>query len=224
VKTIAIDVPEWPDHLAGQHLDVRLTADDGYQAQRSYSISSPPTGTPIEVTVEAVEDGEVSSYLVGEIRAADRLEVRGPIGGYFVWKPSFPGALVLVAGGSGIAPLMAMLRQRARTGHPDPALLLYSSREVDDVIFREELQRMSAADPTFRLVETLTRRWPKDWPGLSGRIDRAMLTDLGIPRLRSPNVYVCGPTGLVEATASALVDTGVEAARIRTERFGPSGG
>ena len=228
-RTLFLDVPGWPGHLAGQHVDVRLTAPDGYQAQRSYSIASPPDEKLLALTVEALEDGEVSSYLCGELRQGDELELRGPIGGYFVWRATDGGPLLLVAGGSGIVPLMAMLRHRAAAlaerpaRQAVPARLLYSSRSLSDVIYRDELDRMAADDDSLRVVHTITRDAPPEWPGLRRRIDRAMLDEVGWPPSDQPHVFVCGPTPMVEAAASALVASGHAPERIRTERFGPTG-
>lgn len=228
-RTLFLDVLGWPGHLAGQHVDVRLTAADGYQTQRSYSIASPPEEKLIALTVEELEDGEVSSYLCSELRQGDELELRGPIGGYFVWRVPDGGPLLLVAGGSGIVPLMAMLRHRAaalaeRTARQAvPARLLYSSRSFDDVIYRDELERMASNDDSLRIVHTITRDAPSDWTGARRRIDRAMLEEIGWPPSDEPRIFVCGPTPMVEAAASALVETGHAADRIRTERFGPTG-
>lgn len=228
-RTIFLDVLGWPGHLAGQHVDVRLTAADGYQAQRSYSIASPPEEKLIALAVEALEDGEVSSYLCGELRQGDELELRGPIGGYFVWRTTDGGPLLLVAGGSGIVPLMAMLRHRAaaladtESRQAVPARLLYSSRSFDDVIYRDELERMAAGDDSLRVVHTITRDAPADWPGHRRRIDRAMLDEIGWPPSDQPHIFVCGPTAMVETAASALVAAGHAPERIRTERFGPTG-
>lgn len=224
VRSLVLEVEGWPGHRAGQHVDIRLTAEDGYQAQRSYSIASAPGRALIELTVEAVQGGEVSSYLIDEVGIGDRFELRGPIGGFFVWSPSMLGPLVLIGGGSGIAPLMAMLRHRAQTGHPDPALLVYSSRSRGDIIYRDELERLAAADASLHITHALTRERPAGWPGYARRIDGAMLAELNVAALAKPNVYVCGPTGMVEAAARALVALGLDAQRIRTERFGPSGG
>jgi ferredoxin-NADP reductase len=228
-RTLLFDVPGWPGHLAGQHVDVRLTADDGYQAQRSYSIASAPGETLLALTVEEFEDGEVSSYLCSEIREGDAIELRGPIGGYFVWRATDGGPLLLVAGGSGIVPLMAMLRHRATAlaGRPArqavPARLLYSSRSFSEVIYRDELDRMSADDDSLRVVHTITRDAPPEWPGHRRRIDRAMLDEVGWSPSDQPHVFVCGPTPMVEAAATALVASGHAPERIRTERFGPTG-
>jgi ferredoxin-NADP reductase len=228
-RTIFLDVIGWPGHLAGQHVDVRLTAPDGYQAQRSYSIASSPDEKLLALTVEALEDGEVSSYLCGELRQGDELELRGPIGGYFVWRATDGGPLLLVAGGSGIVPLMAMLRHRAialagrPARHATPARLLYSSRSFSDVIYRDELDRMAADDDSLRVVHTITRDAPPGWTGHRRRIDRAMLEEVAWPPSDQPHVFVCGPTPMVEAAASALVTSGHVPERIRTERFGPTG-
>jgi ferredoxin-NADP reductase len=222
VKTIAFDAPGWPGHLPGQHVDVRLTADDGYQAQRSYSIASGPDGTRIELTVELIDDGEVSPYLTEELRAGDQIELRGPVGGYFVWEPSRGGPLLLVAGGSGVVPLMAMVRYRAAVGSDVPSVLLCSSRGWDDVIYRDELERLDGAGLT--VVHTLTRSQPDGWTGYKRRVDKEMLAEVAPSAAERPQVYVCGPTPFVEAVAEALVDLGHEPAQIRTERFGPTGG
>jgi ferredoxin-NADP reductase len=221
VKTIALDVPGWPGHRAGQHVDVRLTAEDGYQAQRSYSIASVPDGTRLQLTVERLEDGEVSPYLTDELRPGDRIELRGPVGGYFVWEPSQGGPLLLVAGGSGVAPLMAMIRLRTAAGSDAEARLLLSSRGWDDVIYREELDRLHGDG--LRVVHTLTRSQPPGWTGYARRVDAEMLADVGPAPAERPHVYVCGPTPFVEAVAEALVQLGHDAREIRTERFGPTG-
>ena len=224
VKTFVLDLPEWPGHLPGQHVDVRLTAEDGYEAQRSYSIASAPIDEPrLELTVEQVDDGEVSSFLHELAQVGDRLEVRGPIGGYFVWDRRSNDPLLLVAGGSGIVPLMAMLRQRADVGGRAPASLLYSSRTRDDVIYYDELDRLAARDDGLRVLHTLTRAAPPDWPGHRRRIDRELLSDALADRAASAEAFICGPTALVEAAARELVELGMPAARVRTERFGPSG-
>jgi len=221
-KSIALDPPDWPGHLAGQHVDVRLTAEDGYQAQRSYSIASAPDDDDLVLTVERIEDGEVSSYLVGELRAGDELELRGPIGGYFVWEGALGGPLVLLAGGSGIAPLRAMLRHHRATGSTVPVRLLYSARAERELIFRDELARAGDGG-TVDVRFTLTREQPPDWSGYGRRIDRELIADVAWPPDERPLVYVCGPTGFVEAAADALVSLGHDPGRIRTERFGPTG-
>jgi ferredoxin-NADP reductase len=220
VRTIRLDVPDWPGHRAGQHLDVRLTAEDGYRAERSYSIASAP-GEPVEITVERLDDGEVSPYLTEELRTGDDLELRGPIGGYFVWEPADGGPLMLLAGGSGIVPLRAMLRHRERTGSNVPVRLLYSSRSWEDVIYRDELGR--AADGV-QVIHALTRRQPPGWTGYARRVDAQMLAEVAWPADQAPLAYACGPTSFVEAVASGLVGLGYPAQRIKTERFGATGG
>jgi ferredoxin-NADP reductase len=224
VATLTIDVPGWPGHLAGQHIDVRLTADDGYQAQRSYSIASPPEDPRVAITVERLEDGEVSPYLVGELKPQDKLELRGPIVGYFVWRAEVRRPLLLIAGGSGVVPLMAMIRHRAAAKSSNPTRILYSSRSFDDVIYREELERLAAADGTLKVTHTLTRSQPPGWRGYSRRLDGAMINDVAWPAKEDPQVFVCGPTPFVEAAASLLVDHGYDPGTIKTERFGATGG
>ncbi|MEA2637929.1 MAG: hypothetical protein QOE18_986 [Chloroflexota bacterium] len=225
VRSVVMNVPDWPGHLAGQHVDVRLTADDGYQTQRSYSIASPPdVGNRVAVTVERIDDGEVSPFLAGELRVGDKLEFRGPIGGYFVWDVAVGGPLLLVAGGSGICPLMAMLRHRAARESAVPARLLYSARSQEDVIYREELDRLAAAGNGLDVHYTLTRAQPPGWSGYRRRVDREMLDELAWPPWEHPLTFVCGPTPLVESVAEALVQLGHDATRIKTERFGPTGG
>jgi ferredoxin-NADP reductase len=217
-------VPDWPGHLPGQHVDVRLTAPDGYSAQRSYSIASAwQDGGTVELTVQRVEDGEVSSYLADDLQVGQPLELRGPVGGWFVWRNG-PAPVLLVAGGSGIVPLMAMLRHRAAHRSIVPARLLYSSRVFEEIIYRQELEQLVAADPTLMVTHTLTRRQPPGWSGYGRRIDRAMLAEVGWPPSERPQAFVCGPTALVESVASALVELGHAARRVKTERFGPSGG
>jgi ferredoxin-NADP reductase len=220
-RSLVLRVPDWPGHLPGQHVDLRLTAEDGYQAQRSYSIASPPERPELVITVERIDDGEVSPFLTEEARPGDKLELRGPIGGYFTWSASL-APLQLVGGGSGIAPLMAMLRHRAANGTRGPARLLYSSRTRDSIIYRQELER--GGDPALSVVFTLTREVPPDWSGPHRRVDAAMLRELAFPPQASPDIYVCGPTPFVESVANALVGLGHTAARIKTERFGPTGG
>ena len=222
VKTIAFDVPGWVGHRPGQHVDVRLTAEDGYQAQRSYSIASAPGGSRIELTVERLDDGEVSSYLTEELRAGDQIELRGPVGGYFVWEPVQGGPLLLVAGGSGVVPLMAMIRARADAGSDVDTRLLFSSRGWEDVIYRDELERLAGGD--LAVAHTLTRSQPEGWTGYARRVDVEMLAEVGPSPSELPLVYVCGPTSFVEAVAAALVQLGHEPHRVKTERFGPTGG
>lgn len=226
--TLVLDVPGWPGHLAGQHVDVRLTAEDGYQAQRSYSIACPPEAPRLVLTVERLEGGEVSPWLAGEAQPGDRFELRGPIGGHFVWSVAMGGPLLLVAGGSGVVPLMAMLRHRAASGAAGSAVrarLLLSSRAFTDVIYREELDGLGSAPGGPEIVHTLTReRPPPGWPGHARRIDAPMLAEVGFPPAAAPKVFVCGPTPMVEAAAAALVGLGHEPALVKTERFGATGG
>jgi ferredoxin-NADP reductase len=218
VRTIVLDVPDWPGHRAGQHLDVRLTAEDGYRAEREYSIASAP-GEPVAITVERLEDGEVSPYLTEELRAGDGIELRGPIGGYFVWDgDSMP--LLLVAGGSGVVPLRAMVRHRQRSGSEAPVRLLYSSRTLDDVIYRAELE--DAGDGV-EIVHTLTRERPPGWAGHARRVDAELLAEVAWPADDGGLAFVCGPTNFVEAVAKGLVDLGYPPARVKTERFGATG-
>ena len=218
-KSLVLDPPEWPGHRAGQHVDVRLTAEDGYQAQRSYSIASAPEDEHLVLTIERLDDGEVSPYLTDELRPGDELELRGPIGGYFVWDEPLGGPLLLLAGGSGIVPLRAMVRHRSAIGSDVPVRLLYSARSLGEVIYRDELSRLDDVDVRF----TLTREAPPGWRGYRRRIDTELLAEITWPPDAHPLVYVCGPTAFVETAANALVELGHEAARIRTERFGPTG-
>ena len=224
VSSLVLEVPAWPGHLAGQHVDVRLTAEDGYQAQRSYSIASPPEDSRVILTVERLEDGEVSPYLVGEVRAGDKVELRGPIGGYFVWKAGDDRPLLLVAGGSGIVPLMAMIRHHAAAGSTASVRLLYSSRSLDDVIYRDELANLSAGGVRLQVSHTLTRSQPPGWEGYSRRIDGEMMAEVAWPRKDSPAVFICGPTAFVETAAGLLLESGYDASWIKTERFGATGG
>jgi ferredoxin-NADP reductase len=220
VRTLVLDVPGWPDHRAGQHVDVRLTAEDGYQAQRSYSIASAPGDAPA-LTVERLDDGEVSPYLVDDVVAGDRFELRGPIGGYFVWQADEADApLLLVAGGSGVVPLMAMLRHRAAAGARVPVRLLYSTRTAEDVIYRDELERLASSEHSIEIFQTLTRERPPGWTGHTRRIDVEFLREVAFAPAANPRVFVCGPTRFVEAVADGLVSLGHRAGRIRTERFG----
>jgi ferredoxin-NADP reductase len=224
VRSLVLTVPGWPGHLAGQHVDVRLTAPDGYQALRSYSIASPPEeGERLVLTVERIADGEVSPYLVDELRPGDRFELRGPIGGYFVWEADGPDPLLLVAGGSGICPLMSMLRHRAARSSVVPTRLLYSARSLEDVIYRRELDEL-ARGTGLHVHLTLTRSRPPGWTGLARRVDREMLAVTGWPVERRPRTFVCGPTPFVESVAESLVALGHRPDRIKTERFGPTGG
>jgi ferredoxin-NADP reductase len=221
-KSIVLEAREWSGHRAGQHVDVRLTAEDGYQAQRSYSIASGPGDEHLVLTVERLDDGEVSPYLTDELRAGDELELRGPIGGYFVWEQALGGPLMLIAGGSGIVPLRAMLRQWAAGERSVIPRLLYSSRSLGDVIYHDELTRRGIDDGVdVRL--TLTREWPEDWQGLRGRVNSEMLEEVVWPPAERPLVYACGPSSFVETAAAGLVEGGHAPSRIRTERFGPTG-
>jgi ferredoxin-NADP reductase len=224
VTTLVLDVPDWPGHRPGQHVDVRLTAEDGYQAQRSYSIASAPEDARLALAVERLEDGEVSPYLTDELRPGDALELRGPIGGYFAWTVAQGGPLLLVAGGSGIAPLMAMIRHRAAAGDDVPTTLIFSSRSWEEIIFREELERLAAADPRLRVVHTLTRSQPPGWTGYRRRIDAELLEEVaGLPT-PTTLAFVCGGTRLVEDVATDLLTLGYPAHRVKTERYGPTGG
>jgi ferredoxin-NADP reductase len=214
-KSIVLDHHDWPGHLPGQHVDVRLTAEDGYQAQRSYSIASAPQDEHLVLTVERLNDGEVSPYLTDVLEPGDELELRGPIGGFFVWREELGGPLLLVAGGSGVVPLRAMLRHHRATASETPVRLLYSARTRGDLIYRDEL-----AD--YETTITLTREQPQGWNGRTGRVDADLLAKTAWSPAEHPLLYVCGPTGFVEAVADALVTLGHSPARIRTERFGPT--
>ena len=224
-KSLVLAVPDWIGHQAGQHVDVRLTADDGYQAERSYSIASPPEETGhITLTIERLEDGEVSPYLVDELRVGDKLELRGPIGGYFVWEANMGGPLLLVAGGSGIVPLMAMICHRQSVGSHIATRLIYSSRNYEDIIYRDELNRLANDDQMLEVLHTLTRTQPPAWTGYHRRIDAALLSESAWPSEQRPLAFICGPTSFVEIAAAGLLALGYEPARIKTERFGPTGG
>jgi ferredoxin-NADP reductase len=222
-RTLVLDVPGWPGHLPGQHVDVRLTAEDGYQTQRSYSIASAPAGSGLELTVQRLDDGEVSPYLTGVLGPGDQLELRGPIGGWFVWRPGQATPVLLAAGGSGVVPLMAMVRTRQASSSPTPMRLLYSTRAPDTVLYADELRRLAGRDPELRVELVYTRQAPAGWSGPVGRLDAAQLAAVGWPPAVAPACFVCGPTGFVEAVADLLVDQGHDPGRIRTERFGPSG-
>jgi ferredoxin-NADP reductase len=220
-KTIVLEAPDWAGHRAGQHVDIRLTAEDGYQAQRSYSIASAPEDDHLMLTVQEIGDGEVSPYLAEELRTGDELELRGPIGGYFVWEGSENVPLQLFGGGSGIVPLRAMLRHRAATSNTTPARLVYSARTLADVIYRDEL-----TDPTsdVEVHLALTRSWPEGWTGHRGRVDDGLLDTATWPASATPAIFICGPTGFVEAISRQMVALGHAPARIKTERFGPTTG
>ncbi len=222
-RTITLEVPDWPGHLAGQHVDVRLTASDGYSGVRSYSIASAPDQRHIEITVERLPDGEVSPYLTQQVAAGDRLELRGPIGGWFVWRSQQPEPVQLIAGGSGIVPLMAMLRARASVGSTAPFRLLYSVREPGAVFYRDELATIADGDRGVSIDYTYTRAVPKDWPRPPARIDAALIASVTWPSNLGPTFYVCGPTSFVETAAGLLSANGNSPDKIKTERFGPTG-
>jgi ferredoxin-NADP reductase len=220
-----LDVPGWPGHLAGQHVDIRLTAEDGYQAQRSYSIASPPESVQLELTVERIDDGEVLGYLVDDAQPGDEFELRGPIGGYFAWQTGLDGALVLIGGGSGLVPLMAMLRHRREAGARTDARLLLSARTFDDVLYRDELAGLRDSGVPIRLTLTRALAPPAGWgDAWTRRIDREMLEQLGPGPGAGARFYVCGPTPFVEEAARLLVELGHDPGSVRTERFGPTGG
>jgi ferredoxin-NADP reductase len=222
VKTFTLIMPDWTPHRAGQHYDIRLTAEDGYQAQRSYSIASEPERSgEIDLTVEKIDTGEVSPYLHDVLVPGDQIEVRGPIGGYFVWEASRPEPLLLIGGGSGIVPLMSMLRHRAAAGARRPARLLYSSRTFDDIIYYRELEQLKERKNGLDVFHTLTRTQPPGWRGYARRIDPKMLREVVEPLGGAVQAFICGPTLLVESAADGLVQQGLPPAQIRTERFGP---
>jgi ferredoxin-NADP reductase len=222
-KTIEVELPDWPGHVAGQHVDVRLTAADGYQAQRSYSIASAPEAPRLALTVERIDDGEVSPYLTDELRLGDELELRGPIGGHFTWRAGDGGPLLLIAGGSGLVPLMAMLRHRAARSSEVDARLLVSARSLDDALYRDELEALAAGGGVF-LHRTFTREPPAGWTGFARRIDADMLSSVGPAPDARPRIFVCGPTAFVERADDLLVELGHDPITIRSERFGPTGG
>jgi ferredoxin-NADP reductase len=223
-KSLVLEVPGWEGHKAGQHVDVRLTAPDGYQAQRSYSIASAPQDERLVLTVDRLDEGEVSPYLTDVLMARDKLELRGPIGGYFTWEEGDGGPLLLLGGGSGVAPLMAMIRHRAAAGSDIPCRLLYSSRSYEEIIFREELETLASRDASLEVIHTLTRSRPEGWAGYHRRIDAEMLAEVAQPPDKRPLAFVCGPTTFVEGVADALVSLGHDPGRVKTERFGPTGG
>ncbi len=224
-RSLTLAVPEWPGHRPGQHVDVRLTAEDGYQAQRSYSIASPPEEErKVTITVERLDDGEVSPYLVDEVQVGDQLELRGPIGGYFVWEAHMGGPLLLVGGGSGIVPLMAMIRHRRAVPSTVPTRLLYSSRSQEEVIYRDELDNLTRRDGAVEVIYTLTRRQPPGWTGYGRRIDADLLREVAWPAQDHPLAYICGPTQFVETAATGVVALGYAVPFVKTERFGPTGG
>jgi ferredoxin-NADP reductase len=220
-RSLHLDVPGWPGHRAGQHVDLRLTAEDGYEAHRSYSIASAPEDATLKLTIVRVDDGEVSPYLLDELRPADPLDIRGPVGGHFSWSVDEGGPLLLVGGGSGLVPLMAMLRHRAARASDAEARLLVSARSEDDLLYRDELSALEPADG-LTVARTYTREPPPGWSGWARRVDAAMLAELGAPR--GSDCFVCGPTPFVEAVTQDLVAAGHEPRRIHAERFGPTGG
>jgi ferredoxin-NADP reductase len=222
-KSLVLELPNWPGHRAGQHIDIRLTADDGYQAQRGYSIASAPEDNGVMLTIERLEDGEVSPYLTDVVEPGDELELRGPIGGYFVWDASVLGPLLLISGGSGIVPLRAMLRHWVAARPTVEVRVLHSARSLDEVIYRDELMRLAAYEEVDVRI-ALTRAWPEGWRGHRGRVDRDFLKDVAWPPQDQPRIYVCGPTAFVEAVTAALVENGQRLDAIKTERFGPTGG
>ncbi|HEY7003566.1 MAG TPA: ferredoxin reductase [Gaiellaceae bacterium] len=224
VKTLVLDAPGWPGHLAGQHVDIRLTAEDGYQAERSYSIASAPEDGRLALTVERLDDGEVSPYLTEELVVGDKLELRGPIGGYFVWDAEQGGPVLLVGGGSGVVPLMAMARHRFAAVSDAQMRLLYSAKRADELIYQAELDELAARGDGFETFFTLTREQPPGWQGYSRRVDRELLADVAWPLSQGPLAFVCGPTGFVEAVATILVESGWPPGHVKTERFGPTGG
>jgi ferredoxin-NADP reductase len=223
-RTITLEVSDWPGHVAGQHVDVRLTASDGYSAVRSYSIASAPNAERrVEITVERLPDGEVSPYLTQELAVSDRLELRGPIGGWFVWRAQQTEPIQLVAGGSGIVPLMAMIRSRAAAGSAATFRLLYSVREPGAVLYRDKLQALSDQDSSVNITYAYTRVAPKDWPRPAGRVDAALIANATWPSKLGPTCYICGPTSFVESVSRLLTASGNDPEKIRTERFGPTG-
>src|SRR5690349_7477485 len=225
VKSFTLVLPQWMRHRAGQHYDLRLTAQDGYQAQRSYSIASEPEREgEVDLTVERIDDGEVSTYLHDVLVPGDRVEARGPIGGYFVWEATMTEPLLLIAGGSGVVPLMSMIRHRAAAGGTNPTALLYSSRTFEDIIYARELEQLQRTNAGLQVFHTLTRSQPPGWNGYARRIDQDMLREVAGPLGRSVQVYICGPTLLVETVANALVTIAIHSSQTRTERFGPTGG
>jgi ferredoxin-NADP reductase len=222
VRSIVFECPMWEGHMAGQHVDIRLTAEDGYQAQRSYSIASAPEDDHLILTIERLQDGEVSPYLFDELAPGDELEMRGPIGRYFVWTEEMGGPLLMIAGGSGVVPFRAMWRHRDAVASHAPVRLLYSSRTTEDVVYRDELAKFDTSEGV-EINLTLTRRQPAGWQGFDRRIDAGILSEVAWNPDEKPNIYVCGPTGFVETVADSLVDLGHDPESIRTERFGPTG-
>ncbi len=224
VKSFTLELPNWMRHRAGQHYDIRLTAEDGYQVERSYSIASEPERQGVvDLTIEKIEDGEVSPYMHDVVMVGDQVEMRGPIGGYFVWEANTREPLLLIGGGSGVVPLMAMIRHRAATKSSVPTRLLYSSRGLDEIIYYDELEKLRAQMDGLEVFHTLTRSHPADWKGFTRRIDADMLKEVAQPLGKNVRVFICGPTALVENAANTLVQIGIPASAVKTERFGPSG-
>jgi len=223
VRSLVLECRGWPGHLPGQHVDVRLTAEDGYQAERSYSLATPFRDDTITLTVQRLPDGEVSPYLCEVLAPGDQLELRGPIGGYFVWEPGDRSPVLLVGGGSGVVPLMAMMRERVAVDGGPPMRLLHSARSFEEIVYRDELGRIAAMGNGIEVFTTLTRARPQEWTGYARRVDMAMVCEVAWPAGLRPKAYVCGPTGFVEAVADILVDLGYPADRVLTERFGPTG-
>jgi ferredoxin-NADP reductase len=223
-RTLVLEVPSWPGHDAGQHVDVRLRAADGYTAVRSYSIANAAQGERVELTVEELADGEVSPYLARTVAPGDRLEIRGPVGGWFVWRPAFIEPVQLIAGGSGIVPLMAMIRTRDAAGLRTPFRLLYSIRAPESIIYAQELERRATTDEGLTIAYAYTRITPAGWPKPPQRINGAVLSEAAFPSAPNPACYICGPTGFVESVAALLEQGGYDPKRIKTERFGPTGG
>ena len=223
VKTIVLDTPEWPGHIAGQYVDVRLADETGYQTERAYSIASAPEHPQLALSVERIPDGEVSGYLTEHLCARDTIELRGPVGAYFTWRVDDGGPLLLIAGGSGLVPLMAMLRHRAARSSEVDARLLVSARSLDDALYRDELETLAAADGVL-LHRTFTREPPVGWTGFARRIDAQMLSAVGPAPKARPRIFVCGPTAFVERADDLLIELGHDPTTIRSERFGPTGG
>lgn len=223
VKLFTLELPSGGNFKAGQHYDVRLTAPDGYQAQRSYSLASSPGNTNlIEIAIELIDDGEVSSYFHDSVEPGEMIEVRGPIGGHFTWEPSHTKSSIFVAGGSGIAPIISMLRHRFTVKNNSPALLLFSVRTEDDILYREALEKLSDNDPSLHVVTTVTRGTSKDWIGNTRRIDQGMIDSALVDtEVKPESAYVCGGSGFVESIANILLDTGLDFKQIHIERFGP---
>ncbi len=223
-RTLILEVPGWPGHLPGQHIDVRLTAEDGYSTQRSYSIASAPAGSQLELTIQRLDDGEVSPYLAEVLSRGDPLELRGPVGGYFAWHPADPAPVLLIGGGSGVVPLMAMVRTRIASGSQAPMRLIYSTRSPDTLLYAAELERIAADGGGLSVDLVYTRAAPPGTRGRTGRLDGDRLAALAGPQDAGAACFVCGPTGFVENIANLLTDWGMDPRQVKTERFGPSGG